>query len=830
MNTNKIMAFFLANAIVASAISFNSTSISASQESSSIPSRNKITASLAEVVNRSSNEVLPVILWHNEASCNEIESLVEERIGFNLDNLEVDYPEPSEELMNELSNAANGEPSEYLHFLMERHMDLTASARAEEKERTDLYRQTRLSVLKELNLAASQQVVKSVNLSPDRIGFMSSFAPMIICGMTVDEILQIAENDQINEIDYYSPLEIEECSINLGTTKATVGIDKINNILNLNGSDVNIGIYETCTVSSQYYSMFDLNASQVSIVGTSFNPGDTHSTYCAGIAAGSNGVAPSAHIKSATCEFDWQSFDWSDYSNAQLSNFENLIDDGVDVISISWGSGNDSNCYNYWSKYTDYVIANASQTVVCATGNNSSSYILNPSSSYNCIAVNGFVDTFDGQPQELLNDYSYNHGSGCFKPDVIGPSLNNGTSTATPYIAGMIALMYQYKPSLAAFPELTKAILMGSCHRKCSKLLIGNTISDLNTETMAAGLTTREGAGIPDMYRMISIISQHTYGNGVLNSGNNYARTINILQPNYNSSNMNFSMAYLQTNVPSGSASGTRDDYDLTITNNGSTFYSNLGNSSTEMIYKALSTDPNYQVNIHKYSGNTLQVRYGYAWSTDKERYFNNYGEEGVFYLKNYNSNFYLSRDTSTNRAVQSSFTNSMNFIWVLDCLSSSSTSYAIKNANILSNGLGLGSLISTNNYYAQEGNNASVSNISVDYNSSTGTYTFKRIVNGSTYALGIYSQSTSSGASANWMPYSANNASQKWYLETVNYRSGDANHDGAMTQMDTTIVQQHYTYIAPISNNLDMYLADVNKDNSIDVGDAVLISQIINE
>ena len=97
----------------------------------------------------------------------------------------------------------------------------------------------------------------------------------------------------------------------------------------------------------------------------------------------------------------------------------------------------------------------------------------------------------------------------------------------------MIALLYQYKPSLMSHPEAVKAILMASCHKKCSKLYVDNSnIKSLN-ETMTQGITDRQGAGIPNMYNMISIVSQHSYGYGLLNSSNNYKREVQILQPAY---------------------------------------------------------------------------------------------------------------------------------------------------------------------------------------------------------------------------------------------------------------------------------------------------------
>ncbi|WP_303805144.1 S8/S53 family peptidase, partial [Ruminococcus flavefaciens] len=830
MKFKRFLTCILAYSIMASAISFNSITTSAIHQDTATLPTDKITNLLSEKMANVSDEEIPVIIWFQNISNTELESRIYQEIGYNLESLEVNYPAPSEDLINELSKAASGEPDTYLEFLMKNYMKLTASKRKIEKERTDFYKKTRLEILSEMNKAESKIVIDKIDLTNDKIGFVSSFAPMILCKMTADEIITAAEADEINEIDLYTPLDWKDCSIDFGTTKTTVGINKINNLIGLTGSGVNIGIYETGTVSSQYYSLYGLNASQVSSINPTYYDGDDHSTYCAGVAAGSDGIAPSANIISATCEYDWNTYifnNYNNYSNMQLSSFETLLNSDADLVSVSWGSENDVYCYNYWAKYTDYLIENTSTTVVCATGNTYSAYIINPSSAYNCIAVNGFIDTYGNPAQEIINDYSYQNGYGCFKPDVIGPSLNNGTSTATPYIAGMIALMYQFKPSLKACPELTKAILMASCHRKCEKTLTGSGVINLY-ETMEGGLSNHQGAGIPDMYRMISIASQHTYGNGTLNASNSFERKVHFIQPSYESGFINFTVAYLQTDVPSSNVSGVLDDYDLTVTNNGSTKYSNHGNSSTELIYKPLTSDSNYEARIYKYSGNTDSVRYGYAWSTDNERFINTYGEEGVYYLKNYNSSYYLSRDTSNNIAIQTSFNNASNNLWVLDSLTTYSNSYAIKSADILSNGLGFGSIINGMSYYAIEGSSASVGSITVDYDEKTGTYSFKRNVNGLVYALGINNQSTSLGAYANWLPYSENNASQKWYLETANYRSGDANYDGAITPYDSVTVQQYLLNLYTLNNNLQQYLFDANRDDYINMGDVVCIEQMI--
>lgn len=830
MKKRKFLSLTLVCSLFMSALNSSFSYASANQYTEEIQPEDKITNALSDMMDTClPNEKIPVVLWYNTVSDSEIENRIEEKIGYNLENLEVEYEAPSKELLNELAQAANGEPDEYINFLMKKHMELTADSRALEKAKTDLYQETRLSVVKEINKNISKQLLDKINIQDSEIYFISSLAPMIVCEMNYDEINCVAKFNCVNELDYFTPLETLDssvCSNNFGTTKSTVGINRINDILNLDGIGVSIGIYETSTIDSRYYGEYYINSSHVNFVGPQYHGGivngidlDAHATSSAGIAAGGAGIAPAAEIYSASCENDWNrnssNTTYEEYQNKRLQNFEDLLD-VADIISISWGFNNN----NYWVKYVDSLIYSSGKTIVCATGNDNYGLIQNPASAYNCIAVNGFVDSYSGL---AVNDYSYDHGNGCFKPDVLGPSLNNGTSTATPYIAGMIALLYQYKPSLKVNPELTKAILLASCHKKCRYILYsGNTLGlEDYTETIENGITDRQGAGIPDMYTMISIASQHTYGKGELTAENNFERKIKMVQPKYFSTKLNVSMAYLQTNV----SNGVVDNCDLSVTG---AQPSNLSNSSTEMVYCDLSDSPDYEIHIYKQSGNSPYIRYGYAWSTNNDRFVNSYKEEGVYYLKNYKSKCYLQRNVSNNRAYQSSInSNSSNRKWILDG-SSYSYFYSIKNANILSNGLGKGSAIGSN-YYAIEGNSASVAPIIISYNID-GTYTFKMTINGSIYALGIQNQSVSDNAYAVWTPYNLNDNSQKWYLETVNYRAGDVNYDGMLTATDSNLLLQYLGDNTVFTKNIQLFLADADKDNIIDISDVALLTQFINQ
>jgi hypothetical protein len=286
-------------------------------------------------------------------------------------------------------------------------------------------------------------------------------------------------------------------------------------------------------------------------------------------------------------------------------------------------------------------------------------------------------------------------------------------------------------------------------------------------------------------------------------------------------------MAYLQTNVPTDSASGPKDNYNLQLTNNGSTYTSAKATSSTEMIYKATSSSSDYTMRIYKSSGQSASVKYGYAWSTDGYLYYPSTEMDGAYYLKNYNSGLYLSLNSSDSKAYQSSFDNINLGTWNLWL--SSSTSYWLKNLNTSNTGLGFGNTISSNNYYAIDGSTSSITDVTLQFNESSGTYTFMRTLNGVTYALGILDSSTSENAYACWRPYSSTNKSQKWYLETVNIRTGDVNVDGSVDTNDITMLNQYLAGSVSFSNNYRSYMADVNKDGSIDTIDRIILYRIIN-
>lgn len=814
----------------------------------------------------SGEENIPVVIWYKDIDQAYVESEITKRVGFSLEEIEVTYEPPSSELLTALNEAAAaldnsvsattiiGEQIEtnaldstvqmnsnkldsYLKLLMNTHMEMTESARELERNRTESYLEAKSEIVKEQYTLASAEMKTALALTDDEMLFTSRYAPMLVCELTAGEILEISQNDDVVEISYLEPLEIEECSLPMTQAEKnklinSMGFQNIHTDLGLTGTDIGIGIYETASVFEKYANRYNLpySDSKVHIIGNTFEPAENadHATYCAAVAAGTYGVAPEAEIYSASVEYDYHRYNAdADDTAATLLELQELVESGVHVINISWlghiHDGTTQNSYSYWEKYIDYLVNNHNVTFVISSGNDQTKYISSPALAYNAITVNGFTSN-------ELQTYSYLHGEGCHKPDVVAEcfSYAGGTSTAAPVISGMIALLYQYKPSLMAYPQVVKAILMASSHQKMTHLQDGTALS---SESLALGLTNRQGAGVPNMYRMISMAAAHTYGIGTLSDSNEYTESINFVQPKYNGTNINICMAYLQTDVSTTSPASTAENCDISL-NYGSS--SDKINSSTEMIYASMPSTSNYTLTIDRKSGTLSEISYGYAWSTDNTEFYQYRDEEGIYYLKNAKSSKYLNMNNSTLAASQGSFS-STNSPWVLK-YSYNNNKYTIQSANGTDKGLTLGSSLS-GGYRAVGTTSTYTPSITMSQNPD-GTYTFIQNRNGTKYALGIYSGSQSNNVVAVWSPFTPKTSnsneptdkSQKWYLSTLAYRKGDVNMDGAINSIDASaalsIGSQLGASGSTTYSNASLFLADYDNDGSVNSIDASIIMQ----
>jgi subtilisin family serine protease len=213
---------------------------------------------------------------------------------------------------------------------------------------------------------------------------------------------------------------------------------------------------------------------------------------------------------------------------------------GARVLNNSWGTF----AYNYkdnssgkesmtdQERYWDSLVNLHRATIVFAAGNEGDEhgFLRHPGYAYNLIAVAGYDDkgTERWADDTMASFSSYKdcesgHGDR-EKPELAAPgvgiyatitqspwvgSCGNGTSYASPIVAGGVTLLMQQTPELYAWPEAVKAILMASAW---------NNIEDNVSGDWYMG--GRDGAGGVDLYEAMYVARLRHWGAGEWTTAN----------------------------------------------------------------------------------------------------------------------------------------------------------------------------------------------------------------------------------------------------------------------------------------------------------------------
>lgn len=665
----------------------------------------KIKASLAKLLEKATEaETISVYIWYEDVNQQEIDKVVEQKTGLTRENCKVLK-----------TNKTSLNTSE---FNISDYIKSTKQLRLQEQRNVNKYIIERRAISRQTYKIKSTHIKESLNIDEKEIIFVSQYAPMIIAELSKDEIIRISTNSKIEEIGYYEK-EIVNDNQRSGdyylysteTMKQNIEIDKIDidSDYALSGDNIKVGIIDndrvhltnidsnderltitpdTTSPQSRTVVVNNTNSSvnltdygNIVIVGDlSINNNSYHSTMVSKVLLS---VAPNVTIYN---------------SNDSFINVEAMITEGVNVLSLSIGTKLETNDPNYAytikEKWYDHIIANDSIVVIKSAGNVITERVTSPGLAYNIITVGSYYNSNLGCFPQYSNDTSYpysfinsyNNKKGCEKPDVIMPSplyynqtqfaYPGTTSMSTPMLTGTIALMYELQPYLINFPQIIKAVILASCHRKV------NHHDSSSTETMEQGFTDRQGAGVPNANIMAQIICQGTYGYGKVNGSES---KVFFEQPKYKSNKMNVSITWLKENsfeegfshinINNHFIETPASDLFLSVYRNNSLIAnSDLEVSSTEMCYFSLNPSSNqYKIKIgENITGSGFSfARYAYAWSTDAP-YTAPLKKDGIYYLRSHsNERFLTYYPTSQNVRVYYNTVNTSNstndyYYWIL--------------------------------------------------------------------------------------------------------------------------------------------------------------------
>lgn len=818
-------------------------------------SLSKINDMLSEKIQSASDgEKIPVYIWYADIDQDLVEEDVKEKYGLSLETIRIDYEMPSSELITAYKNGEDNAKVE-----MNDYFERTKDNREKEKELTDKYVLSRRDVSRTKYSQKSSKITSDFKIDESSIVFKSSYAPVIVANLTVSEIEQLKTDSRIEEIGYYVPVVgydlsvTEDSSVDnlLAVEREASGISKTNDVLNLTGNNVKVGMLETGCPDTDNVS---INGANITV--NDENTTSEHASNTARIIVGdSDGVAKNAQLYSVSNPEELAEANTFDYTQ-----FEWLLSQGVSVINLSYnlrytGQGyNLDYTYYFTEKWIDHLVSYHNVTVVVASGNEGdlpNSRIGSPGLAHNVITVGGYITNFTATTSDdFIAPYSNwsNSGGGYYgieKPDVIMPSqvttidnigaslsnmtntndlVSNGTSWSAPMLTGSIALMLELKPSLSAYPQAIKAIVMASCHRK-----VASSPYDEPVETIDQGITERQGAGAPDVWTMACIISQGTYGTDVL-SGTQ--QTHRFVQPKYGATKMNISMCWLRENTKINE--GTSDqslsvgpyiNLDLSVKYNGvEKATSAKEHSSTEMAYFSLGATNNiYEFTVNRNSTYTDEVRYGYAYSTN-DTYYTEDARQGIYRIKNLDTKEYLTLNTSTNQLMMQPYSSTnTKQEWIIQ--TSPTGAYNLKSAYGSTQGIAnFGSVIdSTSKTVVLGSETLNFSIFEGGFNVLTDDYSLVR----------FYTRTGATewfmGCDADKALVASNISSSKkscWILEEINYRRGDVDLDGDLDVDDETYIQSYISNTQTF-NNKQLYLADVNDDGRITTADSTKLQKI---
>lgn len=445
--------------------------------------------------------------------------------------------------------------------------------------------------------------------------------PAMAVKLNKNQIEKLSKLDTVKHIEYD-----EEVTAFNGTADYWFGTEKARNDFGLNGDrDGNVNSYSKNDVvvavidTGIYTGHVDLDNGKVigwkDYVNGRTTPYDDngHGTHVAGTIAGEGdgnpqyeGVAPGAALVGLKVLNSQGSGTMSDVTAAIDWCVTNKNVYGIDIINMSLGAAGSSDGTDATSLAANNAVANGIVVVVAAGNEGPARYTIgSPGAASNVITVGAMADVGEGGFN--LTDFSSRGptADGRIKPDIAAPGYNitsvktnttssyvtySGTSMATPFTAGTVALMLDANPNLS--PSQVKSIL-------------ASTAQDWDS----SGKDIDYGYGRLDGYAAIKqsggfngtniAVPDHMYASEDL-SGSRYYDT---WQFTVDSTNYPIAVTMVIEDWTSGFWGGS-PDFDLYLYDaNGNELASSLGVKRQENISFTPTTTGTYRIIVYSYSG-----------------------------------------------------------------------------------------------------------------------------------------------------------------------------------------------------------------------------------
>lgn len=351
-------------------------------------------------------------------------------------------------------------------------------------EEVNAYRDAKRRAGKLYHKVKNTQIASTLNIKDYESSYVCSLLPYIEYTFEQDEysenkdkvLAKITSHREVEEVVIQECKSKRKDSFNLALGEAWAG--DIYDDGTYTGDGVTVGILETGLVNTSHENMSDHTILTYSQSGHSGSVTD-HATIVASLIGGNTGMAPDATLLSASL-----------YGNI-YEEVEWLVDNGADIINMSFGETDPDGVYDDNSGFMDNIVKTYDVVAVAAVGNggNDVGKVCNPALGYNVIGVgsadmNGNVSSFTSNVVTFGPD----------KPTIVtsGRSLtiegfgmgNSGTSYSCAFTSGMIATLLEAHPSLKTRAEMVIAMVCANAYYQSGY-----------DKTEASGFNRYNGAG-----------------------------------------------------------------------------------------------------------------------------------------------------------------------------------------------------------------------------------------------------------------------------------------------------------------------------------------------
>lgn len=396
----------------------------------------------------------PVVVLGSTTQAEPKDKIVFE--GFN-----INQSASTDEIQNEISE--NG--TELVTVQVQFDYELISDARYKINRRTNInaFIEEQRKLSKEYHLKMNNYLTEQLGLENFEDAYVSSYAPFVdyfydkeVFVNNVDTIVGDLIDSEYVSMAYIHNID-EKVDSNINTAMYTTGTYEAVMSNTVSGAGVTVGILENSGVVERKHP---------NLIGSNLTIRDewwfietisSHATMVASVVGGNTGVAKGARLLSVQLV------------GSPKEEMEWMLDQGVNVVNLSWGEEVATGFYSSQSAYMDYIVRSTFVTIVAAAGNsgNSTKLVANPGIGYNVITVGATNPT--GNYREGYSAYLVYNGPS--KPNVVAPAGFNipnytigmtGTSFSTPLVTGSIALMMETYPELKVFPEKVMSLVAAS--------------------------------------------------------------------------------------------------------------------------------------------------------------------------------------------------------------------------------------------------------------------------------------------------------------------------------------------------------------------------------